>query len=115
MLFNSHEFLFLFLPVTVLIFFQLGERGYQQLALGWLVVASFFFYGWWNPAYLTLLSVSIFVNYVLGALLAGDLELPFSRKCLLVLGIVFNLVLFAFFKRQREELEEIFRSIFVFT
>ena len=29
--------------------------------------------------------------------------------------IVFNLVLFAFFKRQREELEEIFRSIFVFT
>ncbi len=52
MLFNSWEFIFLFLPLTLFIFFQIGRRGYYTFAIAWLVAASLFFYAWWNPAYL---------------------------------------------------------------
>ena len=61
MLFNSNIFLFAFLPVVLLVFFALSAR--RSLALAWLVVASLFFYGWWNPSYLILLGISIVVGF----------------------------------------------------
>jgi hypothetical protein len=48
MLFNSHEFLFVFLPATLLGFYLLG-RASQQWAILWLILASLVFYGWWRP------------------------------------------------------------------
>ena len=62
MLFNSHAFIFLFLPLTLLVFFALG-RFSAKLAAGWLAAASLFFYGWWSPAYVALLLVSILFNF----------------------------------------------------
>ena len=62
MLFNSNIFLFVFLPVVVLVFFPLVRRR-ASFALGWLVVSSLFFYGWWNPSYLLLLGTSIVVGF----------------------------------------------------
>ena len=58
MLFNSHAFIFLFLPLTLLVFFGLGRIS-TRLAAGGLAAASLFFYGWWNPAYVALLLLSI--------------------------------------------------------
>ncbi len=55
MLFNSVPFLFGFFPVTVVVFFWLA-RASHGLAAGWLALASLFFYGWWNPAYVLLLA-----------------------------------------------------------
>lgn len=65
MLFNSYVFIFFFLPVTLLVFFQLGKAN-AKLAAGWLAAASVFFYGWWNPAYVALLVVSVLFNYGMG-------------------------------------------------
>ena len=56
MLFNSPEFLLLFLPVTWVVFMLL--RG-SRSALLWLSLASLFFYGYWNPRYLLLLGASV--------------------------------------------------------
>ena len=56
MLFNSHIFLFGFLPVVVLLFFGLGALGRPRLALASLFVSSLFFYGWWNTSYLILIA-----------------------------------------------------------
>jgi alginate O-acetyltransferase complex protein AlgI len=53
MLFNSHEFLFAFLPATLALYFALGRRR-PILAAAALAAASFFFYGWWSPAYVGL-------------------------------------------------------------
>ena len=61
--------------------------------MGWLVLASFVFYGWWNPVLLPLLLGSIAVNYVFGRVLLRN-----RRKSLLVLGVAFNLGLLGFFK-----------------
>jgi hypothetical protein len=48
MLFNSYEFVLVFLPVTLLGFYMLGPRR-PQLAIGWTVLCSLFFYAYWRP------------------------------------------------------------------
>ena len=65
MLFNSQVFILGFLPVAVGGFFLLGRIG-PRWALAWIVVASLFFYAWWNPPFVLLLVGSILGNYVVG-------------------------------------------------
>ena len=98
MLFNSFEFLFLFFPVLLIIFFRLGRYS-NRLAATWLTAGSLFFYGWWNPAYLGLLLASIVFNYLVGYSLArgNDIGSP-RRKNLLILGVAGDLVLLGYFK-----------------
>lgn len=93
MLFNSASFLFIFLPLAAGLFHWLAHRGEFRLAMLSLTIFSLFFYGFWNPAYLPLLVFSIGVNYLLGQLLFRQ-----PARWLLVLGIVFNLSLIAYFK-----------------
>ena len=47
MLFNSYEFIFLFMPVTLIGFFLLGRYG-KGFGAGWLGLCSIFFYAWWD-------------------------------------------------------------------
>ena len=47
-LFNSYTYLLLFLPLALL-GFQLLRRAPLRVALGWLVLMSLVYYGWWNP------------------------------------------------------------------
>lgn len=99
MLFNSFTFLFGFLPIVVVIFFVLGRRN-QHWASAWLSIASVFFYGWWNPAYVGLLLGSILFNYSVGYSLArpnSGSSRP-ERKFTLVLGIAGNLALLGYYK-----------------
>lgn len=96
MLFNSYVFIFLFLPVTALVFFLVGASGYRRLALGWLVACSFFYYGWWNPEYLLLIGASIGVNYCIGYSLT--LRHTVWRWWRLAFGVTFNLALLGYFK-----------------
>ncbi len=98
MLFNSLEFIFLFLPITLLIFFFLGQYSYKRLALAFLLSASLFFYAWWNPIYLLLLLVSITFNFFIGYIINLNLHLPARKKIFLMLGVTANLILIAYFK-----------------
>lgn len=99
MLFNSYEFIFLFLPVTVLTFFQFA-RFSNQLAAIWLVIVSLFFYGWWNPIYVGLLLVSIVFNYAasLALLCACKLGHKWINRSILIFTIGANLILLGYFK-----------------
>ena len=94
MLFNSLEFIFAFLPITLAVFYFARRFGGARLALGWLTAASLFFYGWWNLAYLLLLGGSIGFNYIFGRWLSR----PGSNRLLLALGIGANLTLLGYFK-----------------
>ena len=69
MLFNSYEFIFLFLPIVVLGFFTLSRFKSRLLSIGWLVASSLFFYGYWNPKYLLLIVSSIIFNCYLDNLI----------------------------------------------
>lgn len=95
MLFNSYEFLFAYLPVVLLGFFLIARKD-RMLAAAWLVAASLFFYGWWNPKFVALLLASIVFNYVAGYWL-GHCERRVS-KAILVVSITANLSVLAVFK-----------------
>lgn len=97
MLFNSYIFIFLFCPITFIVFYSIGARGHHRLALSWLVVASLFFYGWWNPTHLALIVASIFFNYGIGLTLGGRNGTTPS-KWLLGFGVTGNLCLIGYYK-----------------
>lgn len=97
MLFNSYIFIFLFCPITFIVFYSIGARGHHRLALSWLVGASLFFYGWWNPAHLVLIIASIFFNYGIGLSLGGRNATTPSRW-LLGFGVTLNLSLIGYYK-----------------
>ena len=96
MLFNSVEYLFFFLPITVLVFLILARAPSTERQITWLVLASLFFYASWKPEYLLLIISSVVINFLLGKQLAR----PGSGKALpwLTLGVCFNLGLLGYFK-----------------
>lgn len=93
MLFSSPEFVLGFLPVTVVGFFLAGRLGGTRAAIGWLIAASLFFYGWWNPPFVLLLAGSILTNYAVARQIRRS-----HRRCWLIGGIVANLALLGWFK-----------------
>src|SRR6476660_6511862 len=65
MLFHTWPFL-LFMLVVLSVFFVLRRTPFW---IPWLMVASYFFYGWWNPYYLLLVLYSTTLDYFLVALM----------------------------------------------
>lgn len=93
MLFNSYEFLFLFLPVTTIGYFVIARKSIS-LSNAWLAAASFFFYGWWDIRFVPILSASIICNFVFSILL----HKAKNKKIVLIAAVVINLVLLCYFK-----------------
>lgn len=99
MLFNSYEFIFLFLPASFLIYFYLLNKRLITGAKGFLVFSSLFFYSWWNIAYLPLILGSMLFNYTIGnSLNNSHHNVKVSNKKLLAFGITANLALLGYFK-----------------
>jgi len=100
LLFNSYEFIFFFLPITFFIYFYLNHKRLTEASKAFLVLASLFFYSWWNIVYLPLILVSMLVNYTVGRELAGYTQKRrnYSPRMLLGAGIIFNLGLLGYFK-----------------
>lgn len=97
MLFSSYEFLLGFLPITVIVYFLLLRARLIVAAKAWLIIASLFFYSWWNPIYLPLLLISIAFNFTLGSTLAKTSTIA-PKKALLIFGITANVALLGYFK-----------------
>ena len=97
MLFHSPEFLFFFLPITLSIYLVMERRAPAGLSIGFLALASLFFYSWWNPLYLPLLLGSMAFNFAMGQLVAVDSRAS-HRYGLLAIGVTVNLLLLGAFK-----------------
>jgi alginate O-acetyltransferase complex protein AlgI len=99
MLFNSYEFIFVFLPTVFFIYFFLNKRNLRILSKCWLLASSLFFYSWWNVIYLPLILASVVVNYFMGTHLNRSFNSTSSkRKPFLFSGLAFNLCLLGYFK-----------------
>lgn len=95
MLFNSFEFLGVFLPITFLGFFLLARYS-EKASAGWLAAASIVFYGWWSVAYIPLLLASVVLNYFAGMRIGhGPAE---QKRAWLWAAVIANLGLLAYFK-----------------
>ena len=93
MLFNSFEFIFLFLPLTLAGFFAASRLVGEEGAKLWLIAASIFFYGWWNPIYLPLLGAVMAFTYLVGKRLSRR-----PSKPLLAFGVAALLGVLGWFK-----------------
>ncbi|MET0744174.1 MAG: MBOAT family protein [Microvirga sp.] len=93
-LFNSAPFLFVFLPIALAVYLTLRNR-HPQLANGWLLVASLFFYGWWEVRFLPVLLSSIVANFLLGRAISRR---PEAGHALLAAGVALNLTALGCFK-----------------
>ena len=93
MLFNSYEFLILYLPIVLISYYTLAKKLGSIYVKWFLVLASIYFYSNWDIRNLPVLLVSIFVNLIFGHLLTEQ-----KNKWLLALAIAFNLSLLCYFK-----------------
>ena len=93
MLFNSYEFIFLFLPFTFFTYFYLNKKRLTEVAKGFLVLSSLFL----NVIYLPLILGSMVFNYCFGVELNKE-NSKISKKFILILGIAANLMLLGYFK-----------------
>ena len=97
MLFNSYVFIFAFLPVSLVGFFVLARLG-RRVALVWLIAASLVFYGWWNPAFLPLLGVSILGNFAISRVLLANAGRERLQGWLLGGAVALNLAALVHYK-----------------
>jgi alginate O-acetyltransferase complex protein AlgI len=94
MLFNSVNFLFVFLPVCYFVYWQLKEKNHRY---AWLTIAGYMFYGTWNYKFCPLMAFSTVVSYLAGlGLLKWDD--PGRRKLCLIAPVSVDLCLLGFFK-----------------
>jgi D-alanyl-lipoteichoic acid acyltransferase DltB (MBOAT superfamily) len=96
MLFNSFEFIFVFLPVALAGFVIVGMIFDAPAArVLWLATASLAFYGYWNPRFLPVIAVSIVVNFGFAKAIASYKR---YARLLLLVAVAANLATLAFYK-----------------
>lgn len=120
MIFSSLEFLLLFLPFTIFIYYTCIKYKFSQFAITFLFLASLFYYAYWNPSHIWVILASIFWNFSIGWLLSAssfvNMSTPSStnksikilqnistqftkqRKFLFVLGILGNVGALLYYK-----------------
>lgn len=94
MLFNSYIFVFLFLPLCLLLYFGANHYGKYELGKIVLILMSLWFYAYFNVKYLPIMLGSIAVNF----LLYRCLEKYSARKMIVTIGILLNLAVLFYYK-----------------
>ena len=97
MVFSSMTFLWIFLPVVLVVNALLERLPGKKIQLQnfWLLLASLFFYAWGEPFYVLLLLVSVVMNWVAGLLMERYME---RKALILAVDVVLNLALLGYFK-----------------
>ena len=102
MVFSSAVFLFVFFPITLILYFMPGFSGDEEKEISRknliLCIASLIFYAWGEPVYIVLMCLSIFFNYHLGLDIENHRNSSRKMKTLLIFGVCFNLFMLGFFK-----------------
>ncbi len=103
MVFSSSVFLFLFLPLSLALYFlpvgldrqkEISKKNFVLLAV------SLIFYAWGEPTYIILMLISIYFNFNIGI----DIEYQFENgkdkkaKILFIASVIFNIFLLGYFK-----------------
>lgn len=96
MLFASTVFIFVFLPVVLLLYYTVF-RKWRMGQNVMLLIASLIFYAWGEPKYVLIMIASIIVNYALGLLVDKVRQRKVLSRLVIALTAVLNLsVLFIF-------------------
>ncbi len=95
MLFSSNVFLYLFLPVCIILYY-ITQKKYRNVIL---LIASIIFYAWGEPVYILLLILSIFINWLF-ALFVDKYKQTSKKKAIgyMVIAIILNILIIGYFK-----------------
>jgi D-alanyl-lipoteichoic acid acyltransferase DltB (MBOAT superfamily) len=96
MVFSSSVFLFLFLPLVLIGYFNPILRG-RRFKNYFLLLTSLGFYAWGEPFFVAVMLISIVINWLLGMGIARH-ETRGRRKGLLVIAVVYDVSLLVVFK-----------------
>jgi D-alanyl-lipoteichoic acid acyltransferase DltB (MBOAT superfamily) len=94
MIFSSIEF-FIFFAIYYVLFLLLKNRG--NLYLGFVLIASYYFYMSWVPKFIFILLATTILDYSLGIAISRS-KTPMMKRLLLIGSITANLFLLGFFK-----------------
>ena len=94
MIFSSLTFLFAYLPLTLAVYF-LAPLRWRNLVL---LLVSLFFYGWGEPVYISIMILSILIDYTHGMLVEKYRSNDKLARYFVGQSVAFNLLLLGFFK-----------------
>ena len=94
MVFTTHIFVFYFLPLFLLLYFNLPYR-WRNL---WITVASYAFYGWWQPWFVCLMMFTTVMDFTWGKVITRPGATGAQRKLAVAACVVTNLCFLGFFK-----------------
>ena len=96
MVFSSTVFLFLFLPITLLLYFNplCKKREYRNIVL---LIMSLGFYGWGEPVFIFLMLLSIIVNWFLALQVDKNSEVKMQKR-IVRFAVFYNLGILFIFK-----------------
>ena len=94
MVFTSQIFVFYFLPLFLLVYFNL-PYGWRNL---WLTLASYVFYGWWKPWFVCLMMFTTVMDFIWGKVITRPGATSLQRKLAVAACVVTNLSFLGFFK-----------------
>lgn len=93
MLFTDFFFIFLFLPITFIVYF-LFCRLYPSFSNLFLTLASLFFYGYWNSVYIILILISISFNFFISMFILKTVH----KRLFLTIAVTSNVLLLVYYK-----------------
>lgn len=94
MVFTTPIFLFYFLPLFLAVYFSL-PRAWRNV---WITVASYVFYGWWEPWFVCLMMFTTVMDFCWGKVITRPGATWRQRKLAVTACVVTNLTLLGFFK-----------------
>lgn len=94
MIFSSLTFIFIFLPLVLILYF-IAKDKYKNMIL---LIFSLFFYAWGEPKYIVLMIISIIFNYLMGLLIDKYRNNKKISMLYLVVNIFVNVLILLIFK-----------------
>ena len=95
MVFSSLNFLYLFLPVCLLLYFIIPRLKYKNIVL---LIMSLFFYAWGEPKWIIVMILMAFVDYFAGLMIAKNADNRRRKKFWLIFSVVVSVAALGIFK-----------------
>lgn len=92
MLFNSFYFIFVFLPVVLILYFILNKYS-NKFSKILLIISSLYFYGYFHKYYILIILSSISLNYFYSLIIV-----KYHKKFVLYIGVILNLIILGYYK-----------------
>ena len=107
MVFTTHVFIFYFLPLLLLLYFNFPYRWRNLL----ITVCSYVFYGWWQPWFVCLMMFTTVMDFTWGKVISAPGASPARRKSAVIACCLTNLGFLGFFKYYMFSVESLNRLL----